>query len=229
MQSLPPAAPGWVHRCVGSVAAWAGARGYGHEVLGDELLDAVPGWVHDAAGDEVLPVTDVGRLLVLRDRLATGHDRVVWLDADVVVFDGDAIDVEVDADLAVGHEVWVTGGPEGSLRAVELVCNAVVSARPGGVDDLLERTLDAARSGPLATRALGPDLLTVQHRRQPFATVPGVAMCSPRVVADLAFGGGPALELQLATEPWPIGAANLCASMATGQGLLDAALDALLV
>src|SRR5690606_27645681 len=90
------------------------------------------------------------------------------------------------------------------------------------------RTLDAARSAPLSTRALGPDLLTVLHRHQPFTTVPGVAMFSPRVVADLAAGGGPALDLQFATEPWPVGAANLCASMAENESVLDAALDTLL-
>lgn len=209
------------------MAAWTGTLGVDHEVLGDELLERVPGWVHDAAGDEVLPITDVGRLLVLQDRLTT-HDRVVWLDADVAVFAPEHIDLDVDADLAVGHEVWVTGGPGGSLRAVELVCNAVLVARPGGVDELLARTLDAARRGPLATRTLGPDLLTVRHRQVPFATVPGVGMFSPMVVADVAAGGGPALDLQRATEPGPVGAANLCASMATDHALLDRAVTGLL-
>ena len=60
---LPPDAPAWVHRCVASVAG----LGLDHEVLGDELLDRVPGWVHVAAGGDVLPVTDVGRLLVLQE------------------------------------------------------------------------------------------------------------------------------------------------------------------
>lgn len=209
------------------MSAWTDALGIDHEVLGDELLDRVPDWVHDAAGDEILPVTDVGRLLVLQDRLAT-HDRVVWLDADVVVFAPEHVGLGVDADLAVGHEVWVTGGPGGSLRAVELVCNAVLLARPGGVDELLARTLAVARRAPLTTRALGPDLLTALHREAPFATVPGVAMFGPMVVADVAAGGGPALDLQRAAEPWPVGAANLCASMATDHALLDGAVTALL-
>jgi hypothetical protein len=197
-----------------------------HEVLGDELLEVVPGWVHDAAGGDVLPVTDVGRLLVLQDRLRT-HDRVVWLDADVVVFAPEHVSFAVDADLAVCREVWVTGGPAGSLRAVDLVCNAAIAARPGGVDDLLERTLAAVRPG-MGRRALGPDLLTVLHRARPFATVPGVTLFSPMVVADLAAGGGDPFRCQLAAEPRPFGAANLCASMNDDPTLVARALDVLL-
>lgn len=229
MQSLPPAAPAWVRRCVSSVATWAADAGFLHEVLGDELLDLAPAWVRDAAGADVLPVTDVARLLLVRDRLAAGATRVVWLDADVVVFAPAAVDVDVDAPLAVGHEVWVTGGAAGSLRAVTLVCNAVVVATDlAAVDDLLAETLLAARTRPLRTRSLGPDLLTVLDRRRAFPRVPGVGLCSPMVVDALAAGGGPAWDLQRVTEPWPLGAVNLCASLATEPAVVDRALDHLL-
>jgi hypothetical protein len=134
---------------------------------------------------------------------------------------------DVDADLAACREVWVTGGPGGSLRAVELVCNAALVARAGGVDDLLDRTLAAVRPG-MGRRALGPDLLTVLHRQEPFATIPGATLFSPMVVADLASGGGDAFRCQLAAEPDPIGAANLCASMADDPAVVDRALDLLL-
>lgn len=224
---MPPGAAGWILRCVETVAAWATAAGLAHEVLGDELLDAAPGWVHDAAGGDVLPVTDVARLVVMADRLATGAERVVWLDADVAVFAPEHVDVRVEDDLAVCHEVWVTGGPAGSLRAVELVCNAALVARPGGVDDLLARTLDAVRP-LLGRRALGPNLLTVLHRQRPFATIPGVTVLSPLVVADVAAGGGDAFRCQLAAEPGPIGAANLCASMADDPAVVERCLDVLL-
>lgn len=211
---MPPAAPGWVHRCVATVAA----LGLPHEVLGDGLLDLAPAWV---PRDDVLPVTDVARLVLLRDRLAE-WDRVVWLDADVLVWGPLALP---DDPLAVCSEVWVTGGPAGSLRAVPFTCNAALSATStAAVQSLLDDTLDAARRTPLPRRALGPDLLTVRQRTNPLPTIPGVGVLSPRVVA----GDPQAWAVQLAAEPVPLVAANLCGSMAEDERVLDACVDRLL-
>jgi hypothetical protein len=199
---------------VASVAA----LGLPHEVLGDELLDLAPAWL---PRDDVLPVTDVARLVLLRDRLAD-WDRVVWLDADVLVWGALAFP---DDPLAVCSEVWVTGGPEGSLRAVPFTCNAALSATSvPAVQSLLDDTLEAARQAPLRRRSLGPDLLTARQRADPLPMIPGVGVLSPRVVA----GDPGAWAVQLAAEPVPLVAANLCASMATDDGVLDACVGRLL-
>lgn len=211
---MPPGAPGWVQRCVASVAS----LGLPHEVLDDAFLDLAP---PEVPRDAVLPVTDVARLVLLRDRLAS-WDRVVWLDADVLVWGRLALP---DDPLAVCAEVWVTGGPHGSLRAVRFTCNAALSATSAAaVDALLEDTLAAVRRGPLGPRTLGPDLLTARQRTSPLPTIPGVGVLSPRVVADEPG----AWAAQVAAEPVPLVAANLCGSMAGDPGVLDACVDRLL-
>jgi hypothetical protein len=214
VQSVPPGAPAWVHRCVASVEG----LGLDHEVLDDAFLDLAPGWL---PRDDVLPVTDVARLVLLRDRLAS-WDRVVWLDADVLVWGPLALP---DDPLAVCAEQWVTGGPGGSLRAVPFTCNAALSATSAAaVEVLLEDALAAAARGPLGRRALGPDLLTARQRTDPLPTIPGVGVLSPLVVS----GDPEAWAVQLAAEPVPLVAANLCGSMADDDGVLDACVDRLL-
>lgn len=200
-----------------SVRSWAGE----YEHLGDELLDLAPGWVHDAAGESLLPVTDVARLVLLQQRLGA-HDRVVWMDADVCVFGPGAIEVEVDADVAVCVERWVTGAPDGGLQAVPWVNNACLSARR--VDDLLEATLARVRAGDIGPRSLGPDLLTPLHRAAPFGEVVGVSVASPHVVR----GVEGAWELLVSSLPWPVGALNLCWSMAHRHDVLERFVDSLL-
>jgi len=201
-----------------TVRDWAPA----YEHLGDELLDLAPGWVHDAAGDSLLPVTDVARLVLLQQRLAEGCDRVVWLDADVLVFEPAVVDVEVDADVAVCVERWVTGAPGGGLQAVPWVNNAALSARH--VDDLLEATLDRVRAGDVGPRSLGPDLLTSLHAARPFGEIVGVSVASPHVVR----GVPGAWDLLLSSLPWPVGALNLCWSMAHHHDVLDRFVSGLL-
>ena len=214
--------PDWVARCLGSVRSWAAGRGYAYEHVGDELLDLAPGFVHDAAGRSLLPVTDVARLVLLRDRLAAGHERVVWVDADVCVFDPAAVDVEVDAELAVCVERWVTGAPGGGLQAVPWVNNAALSAR--SVDRLLAATLDRVRAGDVSPRSLGPDLLTPLHATSPFGEIVGVSVASPHVVR----GVDGAWDLLVSSLPWPVGALNLCWSMAHHHDVVERFVDRLL-
>lgn len=190
-----------------SVRSWAGTAGIAYEHVDDSFLTLAPGWVHDAS-ESLLPVTDVARLVLLRDRLAAGWSRVVWLDADVLVVDGAHIDVDIDADVAVCVERWITGAPGGGLQAVPLVNNAALSVRD--VDALLDATLDRVRAGSLHPRSLGPDLLSAMHRSSPFGEVVGVTVASPHVVR----GEPGAWELLVSALPWPVGALNLCWSMA---------------
>lgn len=204
-----------------SVRSWAAAAGYGHEHLGDELLDLAPGWVHDAAGSSLLPVTDVARLVLLQQRLAS-HDRVVWMDADVCLFDPTVVDVEVDGDVAVCVERWITGAPGGGLQAVPWVNNACLSATD--VDRLLEATLDRVRAGDVRPRSLGPDLLTPLHLASPFGEVVGVSVASPHVVRGVEGGW----DLLVSSLPWPVGALNLCWSMAHHHDVVERFVDDLL-
>ena len=177
-----------MRRCVDTVASWADDTGWDHEVVGDELFDLAPG--HSG-----LPATDVARLVLLAERLEGGRPLVLWLDADVLVFRPSLLAPAPDP-LAVCHEVWLT-----PTRAVELVCNAALSATSvAAVRSLLEDTLDTP---VLGHRSLGPDLLTVRQRAAPLPTVPGVGVLSPYALR----------HLDRQPDLVRLGAVNLCASM----------------
>lgn len=209
--------------------AFAEASDSAHELVGDELFDLAPPELRRLPS--VLPATDVARLVLLLDRLRNGWDEVVWVDADVVVWDPSRVDVTPPVrGVAVCPEVWVTtDGATGGLRALAYVNNAVLATSDAGATrELLDATLARAVAGEVGERSLGPDLLTPRHRRSPMPTVRGVGVVSPVVLADLASGGaGEAVALLAACAPSPLGAANLCASMA-GDDVAGAAVARLL-
>lgn len=223
--------PRWIARCLATVEAWAAREGHGYERVGDDLFDLVPPDVARALGGQLLPMTDVARLVLLRDRLAAGSESVLWLDADVLVFAPDVVSLDVAGELAVCREPWVTGAAEGALRVVPFVCNAALLARRPGraLHALYDATLQRVRDGDrVTTRSLGPDLLTVMDRASPLAVIPGISLFSPHVVRDLAVGGGPAVDVLWEALDTPVGAANLCASSGVDDDTMDTAVDALL-
>ena len=116
--------PGWIDRCLESVRQWAKARGYRYEFVDDRIFELVPGWYRRKAGEHVTILTDLARLELARRYLAEGLDRVIWIDADVLVFDPEAFDIAPDRHYAFCREVWVTG-EEGRLKQRNHVNNAV--------------------------------------------------------------------------------------------------------
>jgi hypothetical protein len=164
---------------------------------------------------------------LLRAALDAGYERAVWVDADVLVFDPSVLSVDASGGgFAACREVWVTGGPGGSRRALELVCNAVVAVSRDGrgeLDRVLAETERRFRPGGLHERALGPDLFTALA----VPVLDGWGLVSPVVVRELAAGSrGPALDVHAAAQP-VLGAVNLCASMADDDAAWDGAVDQL--
>ena len=220
VQSCARARSRWVDACMESVQAWAERDGHGYEFLGDELLDLAPGWVRRRS-PSLLPVTDVARLALLRDRLGEEWERVVWLDADVAVRWPLPLGPEP---IAACAEHWVTGAPGGGLQVVSLTCNAVLAATwAPAVDELLEVTLDeAARYEFVFDRALGPDLLS--GLRLP--VVAGTGVASPSVVRDLAAGGGRAVDRLIEAHDGELPLAmNLCSSLSLDADTMTAAVE----
>ncbi|MEO1610743.1 MAG: hypothetical protein AAFU55_00045 [Pseudomonadota bacterium] len=224
----PPPWPRWIERCVDSAAAWARRRSIPSLFLNDELFeDLPPEFLRLTAGD-VLPRTDIGRLLWMRRLHDEGWERVIWLDADVLVFD-DRLAFDGDA---VGKEAWVTGGGAGAPCVTRKVNNCVLCFDAGSAH--LARYLDAclaraaSLTGPPGRMAFGPDLMTELHLTRSFPLHPDVAMFSPRVLEALAAGGGPALDAHQSAWGGAPMAANLCASLSDNEEVIDVAVDRLL-
>ena len=220
----PPPRPEWIELCLQSAARWASAAGVARRFIHDELFqDLAPAFLA-ATSENLLPRTDIGRLHWI-DRLhRDGWDRVIWLDADVLVFDPT---LRFDGD-AIAREAWISSGPTAAARVLRKVNNCAMCFDAGSPN--FDRYFAAARDAALrftagASRmALGPDLLSRLHVERPFPLHSDVAMFSPRTIDPLAASDWNPLRLHNAIWKGRPKAANLCASFGADPArMLDVA------
>ncbi|MFC4996076.1 hypothetical protein [Rubritalea tangerina] len=108
----------------GSVRRWAEECGALYRSYGDaELLAGISDSFKGKLSGRWPMLADLGRLKLAQSLLADGHERVVWLDADVLVVEPSrmSLPAKLDGGFAFGREVWVeeggrfTGGAQRSL------------------------------------------------------------------------------------------------------------------
>ncbi len=227
LQSCPAnECDGWLARCMESVHSWAKQRGYAYRWLDDALFGLLPEDLQP--GGLLTPViaSDIARLLWMQQMLAEGAHSVLWLDADVLIFNPEAF-VLPDTSYAVGREVWVQQGEGRRWRVHRKVHNAALYAADMGdghnsfVDfyaDTAQRLVRANRRG-MPAQFVGPKLLTALHNTVQFPVLETAGMLSPPVVADVLVGGGEALERMRSKSTASLYAANLCRSSVAGQQL----------
>jgi hypothetical protein len=208
----------WIRTCLESVQAWATARGYRYEFMGDRLFEYAPLWVRKRCGGQILPVTDVARMYLLRERLRLGWERVVWIDADVLVFAPERFALDDSAPYTLCDEVWLRLSHTLETETVEKVHNAVMMVTPRqpmldfwifAVEEIL-RAHAPQDIGPLTA---GTHFFTNLAKTMPLRVLRNVGLFSPPVVRDLASGGGESVRRWAQDFNHPIGAANLCASL----------------
>lgn len=203
--------------CVESVKAWAAMHGHAHEMIGDEIADLLPSLYHERCFGRWPVMTDLGRLLLLRKHLRSGADRVVWIDADVLVFAPALMRLDEAGDHAVGREIWVSRDARGRWRTRRHVHNAVLSFNAGSpaLDFLIHATRRVVErlEKPASPQIAGPKLLTTLHNLVAFPVLESVGMVSPPVLADLVAGDGSAVKRHRQALVEPMAAANLCHSL----------------
>jgi hypothetical protein len=211
----------WLETCIESVAGWARQNAFDYRFLGDEIFDALRSDLRDKILSCPPMASDIVRLHALHHGLEEGYCRVVWLDADFLVFAADDFGLPED-DFAVGRQVWVQPGERGRPRVYRGVHNAFLMFARGNA--LLEFYLATAERllrlnrGSVPPQFVGPKLLTALHNIARFPVMESAAMLSPMVIRDLLQGGGDALELWRAESPAPAAGANLCSSLTAREG-----------
>jgi len=208
----------WISTCLASVENWAGERGFDYRFYDDGIFERVPLWFLEKAGKHLQIATDLGRLILARELLNEGYERVVWLDADILVFDPKGFSIPTTTEFAFGREIWVQPKTKGGIKVYRNVHNAVsVYCQNNSFLDFYIlsslRILERAE-GRLVPQIIGTKFLTAQHNMIGFPLLDEVGMASPRVVQDLAAGSGPALDLLQKNLNAPMRAINLCSSFA---------------
>lgn len=217
--------PAWIEPCLESARAWAAGEGLSYRLYGDEAFAALPGDLVAKCGGRLQMVADLARLAIARRLLEEeGWDRAVYADADFLVWDQAAFDLEqmpCDRGAAFGQEYWVTrDGPR--LKLHRNVHNAFMIFEKGGsVLPFYEETarhLLARVEGGVPPQFLGPKLLSALQGPAAFSLLPQAGALSPDVIADLlGESDGRALHHMEGALPQPLGGANLCASLLGGE------------
>ena len=108
--------PAWIARCLESAKLWAKRWNYDYAFYGDEFYDLCGADYLARADGNPRTITNLARLEITRIKLWEGYDRVIWLDADVFVFDPARLTMQTDAGYAFSQQVWATAQPDGSAR-----------------------------------------------------------------------------------------------------------------
>lgn len=203
-----------------SVRDWSDTAGFEYRFYGDEIFELVPDWYQQKAGQYLQISTDFGRLALARQLLNEGYDRVIWLDADVLIFDPKRFVVNIIQGSAFGREVWVQRSADGQLKAYKNVHNAVCCFCQDAtfLDFYMETCLSmlGRSEGGLPPQIVGTKLLTALHNIVGFQLIESIGMASPLVLNDIAMGTTTAIDLLLKVSQGPLYGANLCASLVDG-------------
>lgn len=204
----------WIAKCVHSVEGWAQEAGFKYLMIGDELFDEIPASVMGKCAGSILPATDLGRLLWTRKLLSEGFRRVLWFDADVVVFDPSSFRLPQEPTSFFTREIWLAEDREyvNVNNSVMCFCES---------DPLLDfyiqscfRLFDGA-GAQLNRLSLGTTFLTALTRAVPLRLVRNVGLLDNRIMKDVIAGGGQYLARYLRAAGREVCAANLCASLGT--------------
>jgi hypothetical protein len=220
----------WLGYCLDSVEGWAASRGFDYRFYGDEALHYTPDWYREKLADRKPIVADLARLLLIRQALQDGYQQACWLDADVLLFAPDRLQLEYPQSCAFGREYWVEVGKhdQGAHRDQPTlrrnVHNAICVFKAGcpvlpfliHATEQIIRRVDPAHIAP---QLVGPKLLGALHNIVGFDFIETVGAFSPAVLDDLEAGSGRCLSMLLERTPVALAGANLCASLSAHRDL----------
>lgn len=208
----PERLSGWQGACCESVQRWAKGHGFNYSLLDDALFDGVPAELREKFAGQPVVLSDLARLLQMQLALYRGYDRVIWCDADLLIFD----DFEPAADPeSFGRECWLQSAGAG-IKSYRKIHNAWMSFDKNSVvldfyrnrAEALLRIVEA----PVVPQFIGPKLLTAWHNIVPFAVEERVGMLSPLATNALLTGNKKVLNVQRDGHALPLCAVNLSAS-----------------
>ncbi|BCJ90467.1 hypothetical protein IZ6_12020 [Terrihabitans soli] len=210
--------------------SWAEGRKYDYRVLGDELFRGIPEVVAQKAASK-LPLTDIGRLLWSRRFLAEGeHDCVIWVDADVLVFDPDNFKIDVSRPELVCREVSVLT-KDGGIVVERSYNPTVLSFRRDSA--LLPRWISACegvtqRLPKLPNEAFGRPLLEALAKTQELKCIESVAHNTLDITSDIIKGQRQNIRRLVQKAKDPFGAANLSGHFPLEEDVFDQVVERLL-
>jgi len=213
-----------------TVQAWAALKGFDYLFIDDRLFDYVPQWYREKVNGQVQLISDLARLELARELLASVYERTIWVDADLVVFDAERFDIRISEEYAFCREIWLEKLEV--LRALRYgltslnwprrvearfrVNNSVtVFTKSNSMLDFYIhacKLLVKNKRGEIPKQEVGTFFLTRLYKSLRFPLLTDIALFSPLVMHDIAGGRGDYVKLYIKEFGSPVRAANLCAS-----------------
>lgn len=200
-----------------TVRDWASKKDYEYRFYGDELFNRLPDWFRERVDHQILPMSDLARLVIAGELLDQGYERTIWVDADMLVFDATRFSVDVQHNCAFCREVWGGLGRNGIFQFSTRVNNAVsvFTHESAFLDFYIEacQLLVRHKPGPIDRLDLGTSFLSRLHPIAYFPLLTNVGMLSPWLVQEIAAEREDMLQQYMQETKSPLYAANLCASL----------------
>jgi len=214
--------PAWIVACMATVKAWALAQGFDYRFYDDAFLARAPDWFRAKAQHAICPVTDLARLVVAKELLAEGWQRTVWVDADMLVFDAQALQIPVESGFALCHELWLhadaaaPGSAVSARRVIHRVNNSVAVFCAGSLhlDFFIDACVRIARQREVVGKLdVGTNFFSPLRQILPFPLLGNVGLLSPALMAEIVSGQPVAVAEYVRALPGPLAAVNLCGSL----------------
>ncbi len=226
--------PAWIQRCLDSVQKWAALHGHDYSLAGDEFYDLCGPEYLARGSKNPQAITNLARLVATRQRLNAGYKRVIWMDADVFVFDCTKLVFDFSAEslttgYAFGRGVWLSSNPAGVIHVTSpRAHNAATFFTQGAVDlDMLITLIchiDAKRQ-IVSNLQVGVSLLQGLQYSLMFPTFSHVGMFSPVLLRALAKRDEKVLRFYSEAYRYQAFAGNLCLKQELDEGLRQRAMD----
>lgn len=207
--------PAWIAASMASVRAWGQGQGWDYEFMDDAFFALAPDWVRERCVGNPYAVTDICRLMWLKQKLVQGFERAVWADADLLVFAPQALTIPTGVGHGFARELFLQVAADGRAKPLYGVNNALMAFERG--DSMLDAYVEACHArlralpaGPVPRTALGPAILTELAARHGLKRIEGVGLFSLAVMQDIVQGGGAVLREYLRLSKVRPAAANLC-------------------
>jgi len=100
--------PNWINTCIDSVKNWCDLCGFSYCFIGDEFFDFAPEDFRTLVNNQRHLVSDLARLELAHLYLEQGWDRVIWVDADLIICDPENFIIDNSKSYLFCRELWMT-------------------------------------------------------------------------------------------------------------------------
>lgn len=207
--------PEWLLLCMQSVKSWTESHAWDYAFMDDAFLELAPSHLRGVCGANIYALTDVCRLLWVKQMLEKGYERVVWADADLLIFAPHKLRLDGMWGHGFAREIFLRVERAGLFTPIEGINNALMFFEQG--DPTLEVYLQAvygvleeAEPGKVLRTALGPHLLKSLDGNRHLNRIEGVGLFTQAVMSQLVKKKRGMFDALTELHGRPLAAANLC-------------------